>query len=89
MKWLVGLLIGINAYFGFKNLLNVCNILNDSKYSQGATVVFAILFLGMAAGGFWTAFVKGTDKLALAISLGPWIAALGIALFSMLTGDYK
>lgn len=89
MKWFTGLMLAINLFLGVKCLLNALNILHDSKLSQGATVTLALVFLSMGAGGFLTAFMKCNDKLALLISLGPWILGFLFVFVSMLTSDYK
>lgn len=70
-------------------LLNALNILQNSKYSQGATSAFAAVFLVMGLGGFYFSFMKVNIKTALVLGLGPWIAALIIIVMTMLTSDYK
>jgi len=89
MKFIVWIFSAFNIYQGMYFLLNVFNILKSSKYSQTATVVFAILFLGMGLAGFYLSIFKGQNKLALLTCAGPWLLALVFLLFNMLTGDYK
>ncbi len=89
MKFLIWLLSITNIYLGTKNLLNAIHVLQDSKYSQGATVVFAILFLSMGIGGLYFLLAKHNYKLALLVEIGPWVLALLFLLFNMLTSDYK
>jgi len=73
MKYIDWLLSTINIYFGTTCLLNVLHFLNDSKYSQGATLVFAIVFLCMGIAGFYYSIYSHQYKLALLISISPWI----------------
>lgn len=40
MKFLVWIVSILNIYLGIRSFLNVINVLQDSKYSQGATAVF-------------------------------------------------
>jgi hypothetical protein len=89
MKYIVWLLSSINIYFGATCLLNVLHILNDSKYSQGATVVFAIVFLCMGVGGFYYSIHNHQYKIAMLISIGPWIISLLFLLINMLFGNYQ
>ena len=89
MKYLVWIISSINILFGFNCLLNVLHILQNSKYSQGSTKVFAVIFLLMAAGGFYFSTVKVNLKLGLLIALGPWLVSLVFLLVNMMTSDYK
>ena len=89
MKVLVWIVSILNIYLGIRSFLNVINVLQDSKYSQGATAVFAALFLGMGIFGLYFSLVKNNYKLALLVEVGPWILALLFLLFTMLTSDYR
>ena len=89
MKYLVWIISSINVWFGANCLLNVLHILQNSKYSQGSTKFFAVVFLLMAAGGFYFSTVKVNLKLGLLIALGPWILSLAFLLVTMMTSDYK
>ncbi len=89
MKWLAWIITVMNAYFGIYFLLNAFNILKSSKYSQTATVVFAVLFILMTAAAVYIMITKPGYKLALLIGAGPWILSLLFLLFNMLTSDYK
>lgn len=53
MKYLVWLISSVNVYFGLRCFLNAIHVLKTSKYSQGTTVLFAVLFLGLGAAGFY------------------------------------
>jgi hypothetical protein len=89
MKFVIWILSVINIYLGSRNFLNVIHVLQDSKYSQSATTVFAILFLGMGIAGLYFSLVKNNYKLALIVEVGPWILALLFLVFNMMTSDYK
>ena len=89
MKILAWLLSGINVYFGLRCLLNAVGVLQTSKYSQTTTVIFAVLFLGLGAAGFYCSIVRHDAKLALLVSLGPWLLALVVLLFTMMTSSYQ
>jgi hypothetical protein len=41
-------LLCLDAYIGVRFLLNVLQILQTSKYSQTATLIYAIVFIGLA-----------------------------------------
>jgi len=86
---LIGLIAAINVYIGMRFLLNVLNILQTSKYSKKATLVYAVLFLSMGLAGLYFSFFKHDNKPALWIGIGPWLLALVFLLINMLTGDYK
>jgi len=86
---LAGLIAVLNVYIGIRFLLNVLHILQTSKYSKTATLVYAVLFLGMGLAGLYFSFFKPDNKLALWIGIGPWALALIFLLINMLTGDYK
>ena len=89
MNYFIWILSAINIYFGLKNFLNAIHVLQDSKYSQNSTVVFAILFLGMGIGGLYLFFIENNIKLALFVEIGPWVFALLFLLFTMVTSDYN
>lgn len=89
MKYVIWIISALNIYLGGRNFLNVIGVLQDSKYSQTATTVFAILFLGMGIAGLYLSLVRKNYKLALIVEVGPWILALLFLLVTMLTSDYK
>lgn len=89
MKWLAWIITAINIYFGAFFLLNSLSILKSSKYSQTATIVFAILFTTMATASAYVMLVKTNYKLAMFIAAGPWILSLLFLFLNMITGDYK
>jgi hypothetical protein len=89
MNIVAGLISAMNLFFGVRCLLNALNILHTSKYSQGATVLFTVLFLGMGLGGFYFLFFKSNLNMAFILGLGPWVVALLVLLITLLTSDYK
>ncbi len=89
MKYFAWILCFINAYFGSYYFLNAVYILQSSKYSETATIVFAISFLIMCAAGFYFSFIKINYKAAIWVGVGPWIIGLIFLFINMLTADYK
>lgn len=89
MKIIVCIIAAINIYLGLRSFLNVLNLLQTSKYSKTATLVFAILFLGMGIAGFYFSILKNDQRLGLLVGIGPWVLALVFLLITMMTSDYK
>ena len=89
MKYIIWIISSVNIYVGLRSFLNAIHVLNTSKYSQTATVLFAILFLTMGGAGLYLLIMKNNTKLALLVSIGPWVIALLFLLFNMMTQDYK
>ncbi len=89
MKFFVWLICSFNVYQGMYFFLNAIHVLDSSKYSKTATIVFAILFLGMGFGGFYLALGKNNYKAALFTGLGVWVLGLVFLLINMLFSDYK
>jgi hypothetical protein len=89
MKILFWIICAFNIYQGLYFFLNAIHLLDSSKYSQKATAVFAILFLGMAAGGIYLALGKNNYRSALLLGFGPWVLGFMFLLFNMLFYDYK
>jgi hypothetical protein len=89
MKFIVWLISAVNVYFGLRCFLNAIGVLQTSKYSQTSTVIFAILFLGLGAAGFYVSIFQGNAKLALLISFGPWVLGFVVLFLSMITGKYQ
>lgn len=89
MEYFIWFISAVNLYFGVHCLLNVLNILQNSKYSQGATKIFAVLFVFMGLAGIYWSVIKPNLKVALLISIGPWVLALAFLFFTMITSDYK
>jgi len=79
----------VNVYLGLRALLNAIGVLQTSKYSQATTVIFAVLFLGLGAAGFYVSIVKHNPKLGLMVAFGPWVLALVVLFITMITSDYK
>lgn len=89
MKYLVWIIALLNLYQGFNFGLNFLGILQDSKYAQSSNAIFSILLLSMSLGGLYLSYFKDNQKMALLVTLGPWVLILIILLFSMLFSDYK
>ena len=89
MRVIVWLVSALNVYFGLRSLLNAIGVLQTSKYSQAATVIFTVLFLGLGAAGFYVSIVKNNPKLGLLVAVGPWALALVFLFITMITSDYK
>jgi hypothetical protein len=89
MKLLAWLAAAVNLYFGARCFLNAIHVLHTSKYSQGATVTFAILFLALGAGGLYLSIAKQSQGLALLAGFGPWVLALVVMFFVLITGKYQ
>jgi hypothetical protein len=89
MIYIIWILSLINIYYGAHYLLNALHILNNSKYSQGTTVLYAILFSMMGIGALIMLLMNDSPKWALLLNIGPWAIIFLILLFNMLTGDYK
>jgi hypothetical protein len=89
MKFLVWLISAVNVYFGLRCFLNAIHVLHTSKYAQSTTVIFAILFLGLGAAGFYFSIVRNEPKLALLICFGPWLLAAVVMFITMITSNYQ
>lgn len=89
MKYIVWLISAVNLYFGLRCLLNAVGILQSSKYSQATTVIFAVLFLGLGAAGFYFSITKQNPKLGLLIAFGPWVLAALVLFITMVTSKQQ
>jgi hypothetical protein len=86
---IASLILLADAYLGIRFLLNSLNVLQTSKYGKGATLLYGILFTGLAIAGVYILFFRNLPRWALWISVGPWILLLMIQLAAMLFSDYK
>ncbi len=89
MKYFVWLVSALNVYLGLRAFLNAIGALQTSKYSQATTVIFAILFLGLGAAGFYVTITKNNPKIGVLVAFGPWVLALVVLFVTMVTSDYK
>ena len=89
MKYVVWLVSALNVYLGLRAFLNAIGVLQTSKYSQATTVIFAILFLGLGAAGFYVTIARNNPKLGMLVAVGPWLLALVVLFITMITSDYK
>jgi hypothetical protein len=88
-KIIASLFLLADAYLGIRFLLNSLNILQTSKYGKGATLLYGILFAGLAIAGVYFLFFRNQQRWALWIGLGPWLLLLVIQLAVMLFSDYN
>jgi len=89
MRYFVWLISGLNVYFGLRCFLNAIHVLHTSKYSQSTTVIFALLFLGLGAAGFYFSIAKYNPKLGVMIAFGPWVLALVVLFITLVTSRYQ
>ena len=89
MTYLVWLLSAANLWFGGRSFLNAIHVLQTSKYSQRTTVIFAVLFLGLGAAGFYLSIARHNPKVGLLVAAGPWVLALVVLFVTMLTSNYQ
>ena len=89
MKFIVWLISAVNVYFGLRWALNAVGILQTSKYSQGTTIIFAVLFLVLGAAGFYFSITKNNPKLGLLVAFGPWVLAGVILFITMVTSTHQ
>jgi hypothetical protein len=85
---LSGLASAGNLYLGARFFLNVVGLLQTTKYGPVATAVFAVLFLVLGIGGLYAAVWMGDVRLALLLSIGPWVLAVVGMIISALIGYY-
>jgi len=78
-----------DLYIGTRFLLNVLNILHTSKYSKGATLAYAIIFLSLSIIGFVLLFSKTNTKWLFWLGVGPWLLIIASLFINMIFGDYK
>jgi hypothetical protein len=89
MRIVVWLVSGVNVYLGLRCFLNAIHVLHTSKYSQTTTVIFAVLFLGLGAAGFFFSIARNNPQLGLLVAVGPWVLALVILFFTMVTSNLQ
>ena len=89
MKYIVWLISAVNLYLGLRCFLNAIHVLHTSKYSQTTTVIFAVLFLGLGAAGFYFSSARNDPKLGLLIAFGPWVLAVVVLFITMVTSKYQ
>jgi hypothetical protein len=89
VKYLVWLISAANLWFGGRSFLNAIHVLQTSKYSQRTTVIFAVLFLGLGAAGFYLSITRPDSRLGLLVAAGPWVLALVVLFVTMMTSNYQ
>jgi hypothetical protein len=88
VKVLVWAISAINLWLGLRAALNAVGVLQTSKYSQTTTILFALLFLGFGAAGFYATILRNDLRVGLLVSVGPWVLAAVILFVSMTTSRY-
>lgn len=89
LKLIAIMLAGLNGYLGCRFFLNVIGVLQTSKYGSAATLIYAILFMGLSAAAYVVLYKHGSVALSCWLGLAPWVIS-GIFLFiNMLAGDYR
>ena len=89
VKILAWIFIFFNIYMGGNFFLNAIGILQDSKYSVGATRLYAVLLLAMAGESVYLMVAKSNAKMALWIGAGAWVLIFFILLANMIFGKYN
>lgn len=88
MKYVVWAIAALCIYTGFGFLLDVPGIEHDSKFSDGATAVFALVFLGVGLGAIYLS-LRSRPTLGATLAIGPF-AIIAIAVFvSMATNSWQ
>lgn len=83
MKYVAWVVAALSLYLGLGFLLNVLGLEHDSKYSDGATAVFALVFLGVGLGAIYLS-LRRRPKLGAALAIAPF-AIIVVAVFVALT----
>lgn len=89
VKIFAWIFIAFNAYMGGDFLLNALGILQTSKYSPGATWLYAVVLLVMCGLGIYYGLVKSDYKMALWIGAGAWVLIFISLLANMIFGKYN
>ena len=89
VKILAWIFIFFNIYMGGNFFFNAIGILQDSKYSVGATRLYAVLLLAMAGASVYLMVAKSNAKMALWIGAGAWVLIFFILLANMIFGKYN
>ena len=88
IKFLIWAIIALDAVFSFWWVLNALNILQASKYSNYANIIFAILFMGVAIAGSYFLQIKKDNSLSFLIVSAPWTIGFLILIASLIFGNY-
>lgn len=89
MKILVWLISALNVFLGLRCFLNVIGVLHTSKYAPSTTVIFAVIFLGLGALGFYFTLFRSEPKLALLIAFGPWLLGIVVLFLTMVFSKHQ
>ncbi len=85
LKVIAVLFLIFDAIIGIRFFLNVIGVLGTSKYSEKATLIYAIIFITLAITGLYFLFIKHNQKLALWVSIGPWFLMILVMFIAMIT----
>jgi hypothetical protein len=89
MKILIVIMALINGYLGGSYLLNLLNVLSDTKYSKGGTAAIAVVFSTICLLSLYLCFIKKNLKLALWLGIGPWMLGLVVIFIVMITSKWN
>ncbi len=89
MKYLAWLASAGSVYLGVKSLLNVIGLADDSPYSQGATAVYAVLWLSIAGSALYLTTFRKRAGWGLAIAVGPFVVLVLVMFAVLATGDWR
>jgi len=89
MKIFALLFLIIDGYIGIRFILNGLHLLQTSKYTKEATLLYAVIFTSLSLVGIYFLFFKNNLKVGFLISVLPWVLILIILLLNMIFGDYR
>lgn len=89
MKYLVWVATLGSLYLGVKSFLNVVDLADDSPYSEGATAVYAVLWLSIAFGALYVTTFKRRAGWGLVIAVGPFVLLVAVLFVAVTTGDWQ
>lgn len=88
MKFVVWASAALCVYLGLDFLLDVLGLQQDSKYSEQATAVFALFFMGIGLGAIYLS-LRARPALGAALAIGPFLM-IAIAVFvSLATSSWQ
>ncbi len=84
LKFIITMFLLLDLGIGINFLLNALHIFDNSKYSQGATILYSIIFIVLSVLGIYYLFFISNHRIALWISIGPWLLVFIILFLSMI-----
>ena len=88
MKFVAWAVAAVSLYLGLGNLLNVVGLEHDSKYSDGATALFALFFLGIGFGVIYLS-LKGSPKRALMLGVAPFVLIAAVMFVVLASSNWQ